>query len=171
MVRTNPPKNNKPKTTRKKKNSGNGLHEVEITELSPKQKKFADHYIKTGNATEAYRVAGYAGKTKNSEYVGAHQVLSNNKVRAYIERRNAELSKERIADIKEVKEFWTNVLRSQDVKMQDRLKASEFIAKTNAAFIERTEHTGKGGGPIEVSSPREQIDSRIARIASRVREE
>ncbi|MGK5506724.1 terminase small subunit [Brevibacillus formosus] len=35
--------------------------------LTPKQQKFADYYIETGNATEAYRRAGYTGKGNVAE--------------------------------------------------------------------------------------------------------
>jgi len=165
MMRTNSPGNN----GHTKKNNGNNGHALGAG-LTPRQKKFADHYIEMGSAIDAYYKAGYKGKNDNVAYVTAHQLLRNPKIQEYTQERNAQLSKERVADIEEVKEFWTNVVRNPETKMQDRLKASEFIAKTNGAFIEKMEHTGKDGGPIEVSSPREQIHSRIASIASRIRE-
>jgi len=165
MIRTTPSGNN---GHTKKNNDGNG--NVEGNGLTPRQKKFVDYYIEMGSAIDAYYKAGYKGKNDNVAYVTAHQLLRNPKVQEYTQERNAQLSKERVADIEEVKEFWTRVVRDPETKMQDRLKASEFIAKTNGAFIEKMEHTGKGGGPIEVGSAREHVESRIAGIAARIRE-
>ena len=57
-----------------------------------------------------------------------------------IEERNKQLDKTTIADMQEIKEFWTKICREEkDVDIKDRLKASEYIAKTNAAFIDRQE--------------------------------
>ena len=168
MIRTTPSGNN---VHTKKNNNGNGNVDIEGNGLTPRQKKFVDYYIEMGSAIDAYYKAGYKGKNDNVAYVTAYQLLRNTKIQKYVQERNAQLSKERVADIEEVKEFWTNVVRDPETKMQDRLKASEFIAKTNGAFIDKMEHTGKDGGPIEVNSPREQIASRIAGIASRTQEE
>ncbi len=165
MIRMNPSGKNG-----KNNNGSNGQVHTLGADLTPRQRKFADYYIETGSSIDAYFRAGYKARG-NSAYVTAHQLLRNPKIQQYVQERNAQLSKERVADIEEVKEFWTNVVRDPESKMQDRLKASEFIAKTNGAFIDKMEHTGKDGGPIEVNSPREQIASRIAGIASRIQEE
>lgn len=109
--------------------------------LTPNQKKFADEYIKTGNAKQSYINAGYKARGNRAE-AAASRLLRNVKVRDYIRQRNKELDKDTIADMTEVKEFWTNVLRNKAADPKDRLKASELIAKTNGAFLERVEHSG-----------------------------
>ena len=48
----------------------------------------------------------------------------------YLKERNKELESQKIADMREVKEFWTNTLRDEENEIKDRLKASEYIAKT-----------------------------------------
>lgn len=101
--------------------------------LTPKQKKFADNYIKTGNAEEAARKAGYNARGNTTK------LLQNTTILEYIKERNKSLESDRIADMTEVKEFWTNILRNNNVEPKDRLKASEYIAKTNAAFIDKVE--------------------------------
>lgn len=107
--------------------------------LSQKQKAFADYYIQSGNATEAAIKAGYSKKT--AKEIGCENLTKPNIV-SYIESQNKIIESDRIADMKEVKEFWTNVLRNRGIDLKDRLKASEFIAKTNAAFIEKIEASG-----------------------------
>lgn len=114
--------------------------------LTLKQQKFVDYYIKTGNATDAAIKAGYSEKTAA---ITGHENLRKPNVKQAIDARNKQLEDERIADIKEIKSFWTTVLRGDgngenewyDVK--DRIKASELLAKTTGAFIEKVEHSGE----------------------------
>lgn len=107
------------------------------TELTQKQMKFADLYITTGNATQSYIDAGYKAKERRHAEVNSNILLRNHKVQDYIKERNAESKNDRIADMKEIKELWTDILRDKNQNPKHRLKASEYIAKTNAAFIEK----------------------------------
>ena len=107
--------------------------------LTPKQKLFCDYYIETGNATEAALKAGYSSKTARS--IGAEN-LTKPYIKEAIKIRNKEIESKRIANMKEVKEFWTALLRNTAVEPRDRLKASEYIAKTNGAFLDKVEHSG-----------------------------
>jgi phage terminase small subunit len=104
--------------------------------LTEKQKRFADYYIETGNATESAIRAGYSQNTATET---GYENLRKPHIKEYIEERNKALESHRIADMTEVKEFWTNLLRDVQADAKDRLKASEYIAKTNAAFIEKRE--------------------------------
>ncbi len=107
--------------------------------LNARQKAFCEYYVASGNATESAVKAGYSEK-----YAGQNsdKLLKNTNIQIYIEELNKKVKDKRIADITEVKEFWTDVLRNNDAKMQDRLKASEYIAKTNGAFLEKLEVKG-----------------------------
>ncbi|WP_088090656.1 hypothetical protein [Bacillus sp. OV166] len=58
---------------------------------------------------------------------------------------------ELIADITETKRYWTEIMRDGNADMKDRLKASEFIAKTNGAFVEKKELQGGFNSKIEFS--------------------
>jgi phage terminase small subunit len=109
--------------------------------ITEQQKKFADIYLATGNAKQSYIDAGYKARDNAAE-ANASRLLRNAKVIEYIEIRNKQLESPRIADMTEVKEFWSSMLRNELIEPKDRLKASEYIAKTNAAFIDRTEHSG-----------------------------
>jgi len=110
--------------------------------LSEQQKKFADYFIESGNATEAYRRAGYKSKGAAAE-ANASRLIRNDKVQEYIAKRNKQLESDRVASMEEVKQFWTNTMRDNEAEIKDRLKASEYIAKTNAAFIEKQQITGE----------------------------
>nr|WP_246869696.1 terminase small subunit [Priestia megaterium] len=94
--------------------------------------------------------AGY-GAEGNAAEVNASRLLRNAKVFEYIRERNAQLDVEFIADITETKRFWTEIMRDASADMKDRLKASEYIAKTNGAFIEKKELQGAFNNKIEFS--------------------
>lgn len=101
--------------------------------LTPKQKAFADEYLKCGNATEAAKKAGYSEKT--AKEIGA-QNLSKLNVLAYIEERQKQIDNSRIADVKEVLEFYSSVLRGEvkdqfdmDAALSDRLAAGRELMK------------------------------------------
>lgn len=113
--------------------------------LTIKQKAFADRYIKTGNATQSYIDAGYSVGSRNTAEVNGHRLLRNAKVQAYLDDVNEKIDSERIANMKEVKEFWTNTIRDKDLDLRHRLRASEYVAKTNGAFIDRVEQSGSLG--------------------------
>lgn len=115
--------------------------------LTEKQKRFADYYIKTGNATEAYKKAGYAVKSEGSAKSAASRLLTNVNLKAYIEERLKEIDSKRIMSAKEALELLTSIARGEtreevivsfeggyerlekppDIK--DRIKAVESLLK------------------------------------------
>jgi len=115
--------------------------------LSVKQKKFADEYIKTGNATQSY-LGVYQCKLKTAE-ANSSALLSNTKVRKYIDEMNIALTRATIADMTEVKEYWSNILRNDKDGVKGGLKASEYIAKSNAAFIDKIEQNVNINNPFK----------------------
>ncbi|MFY0760200.1 terminase small subunit [Metabacillus dongyingensis] len=105
--------------------------------LTEKQQKFVDYYLASGNAEDAAKKAGYNARGNTTK------LLQNTTIQNAIKERNEQIENNRIADMKEVKEFWSNTLRDNQADLKDRLKASEYIAKTNAAFIEKKEISGE----------------------------
>lgn len=109
---------------------------MENRELTEKQRKFCDYYIETGNATESAKRAGYSERTARA--IGCENLMKPNIAR-YIEKMNTRLASERIADMTEVKEYWTATMRNVEEETKERTKVSELIARTNGAFIDRVE--------------------------------
>lgn len=110
--------------------------------LTPKQQAFADMYVTTGNATESYMKAYKCKNIKTAE-ANSSRTLRIAKVKKYIEEKNKHIQSDRIADMTEVKEYWSNTMRDKENDHKDRLKASELIAKTNGAFLDKVEVTEK----------------------------
>ncbi len=79
-----------------------------MKKLTPKQKAFADEYIKSGNAYQSAIKAGYADKYANNNI---SKLLGNVGIKAYIDAKMAEIESRKIADAREVLEFYTSVMR------------------------------------------------------------
>ena len=78
--------------------------------LTHKQRLFADEYLKCGNATEAALKAGYSKKTARS--IGSEN-LAKPDIKSYIAEKRQEIESHKIADAKEVMEFYSAVLRGE----------------------------------------------------------
>lgn len=113
---------------RMKKRKGGGQ-----MKLTPKQKTFADEYLICGNATEAAKRAGYKEKTA---YAMGAENLRKPQIAAYIEEQRKEVDSARIANIKEVLEFYSAVMRGEvkdqfdiDPSLSDRISAGKELMK------------------------------------------
>lgn len=118
--------------------------------LTEKQKRFADEYIISGNATQAAIKAGYSKKTANRI---ATENLSKLVIKNYIDERLAKLESKRIANAQEVLEYLTGVMRGDEKEevmtedgvsyrepsVKDKLKAAELLGKRHALFTEKQE--------------------------------
>lgn len=115
--------------------------------LNERQRRFADEYIVSGNIEQSALMAGYS---KTYARGRSHELLANVGIKKYLDKRNEAIESEKIADMKEIKEFWTSLLRDDGTDVKDRLKASEYMAKTRGAFIDKQETTLNGGLGIKV---------------------
>lgn len=84
-------------------------------QLTEKQKAFADKYIETGNATEAYKSAystkRMSGKSVNTE---AKRTLRKPPVKDYVDKRMKELEDDKIPKQKEILMFLGGVMRGTE---------------------------------------------------------
>lgn len=78
--------------------------------LTEKQKRFADEYIKSGNAKDAAIKAGYSEKTAK---VAGYENLTKPYLKNYIDERMKVIEDNRIMTAKEAVEFLTKVVRGQ----------------------------------------------------------
>lgn len=83
--------------------------------LTVKQKKFADEYIKTGNATESYKKAGYKvdKMTDNALWKEASNTLRNPRVKAYIDSAMKKIEDSKIMGAKEALEQLSKIARGE----------------------------------------------------------
>lgn len=126
-----------------------------MVKLTLKQKKFADEYIISGNATESAIKAGYSSKYANTN---VSKLLQNTTIKSYIDERLAQLESEKIADQQEVLKYLSAVMRGEmteqtlksigesgqviteiDVGAKDRIKAAELLGKRYRLWTDKSE--------------------------------
>ena len=115
-----------------------------MSELRGKQRKFADNYIKSGNATEAYVNAGYKVRSNETARANASRLLTNANVKAYIEKRLKQLESAKLATAQETLEYLTSVMRGEqtetvvtakglyknvEISAKDRISAAKELLK------------------------------------------
>jgi phage terminase small subunit len=124
-----------------------------VNTLTPRQQKFCDEYLISGNATEAAIKAGYSRKT--AKQTGSEN-LAKPDLRAYIDEQLAKIHSAKIADAEEVMKYLTSVMRGEhteqvlklvgegvqtvtdiDVSAKERLKAAELIGKRYGLFTDK----------------------------------
>lgn len=123
--------------------------------LTAKQRRFVQEYLIDLNATQAAIRAGYS---KNSARQVGTENLSKPSIKQAIEERLKQIDEEKTADAKEIREFWTRVMRGEEkdtvlrydneghqveaeinVSMKDRIRASELMGKSFAMFTDKVD--------------------------------
>lgn len=128
---------------------------------NPKWEAFCLHYAKTGNASEAYKLAGYKTDNARSIYSNCNRLLKNDDIKGRIQELLEEMASEKIADIREIHEMLTAILRGEttdDVVVTEgcgdgvseakivqvrtnnamRIKAATELAKMKGAYDSKT---------------------------------
>lgn len=101
--------------------------------LNKRQIDFVQEYMKTNNVRQSAIKAGYSPKTAS---VQGSRLLTNVKVSAYIQAITERLESDKIADIQEVMEYLTSVMRGEkkdqfdlDPALSERTKAASELAR------------------------------------------
>lgn len=136
--------------------------EKRVMEVTEKQKRFADEYLIGLNGTRAYKAAYPSVKSDNTAAAAAARMLRNVNVREYLDQRLEQLHSERTADIQEILEFLTAVMRgdekeekmaanalgemeSYSVRNQgNQIKAAELLGKRFGLFTDKVNLSGGG---------------------------
>lgn len=128
--------------------------------MTPKQKKFCEYYLQSGNAADAARKAGYS--EKRADAIG-YENLRKPEISAYIAERTTKHEKELVANADEVLRFYSAVMRGTekdqfglDASLTDRIAAAKELMKRyskadddNGKALEKLDNIlGKIGGVI-----------------------
>lgn len=119
--------------------------------LNQRQIRFVQEYMKTNSVRQSAVVAGYSSKTAQAQ---GSRLLSNVNVQAYIEAINERLDSDKIADIQEVMEYLTSVMRGE--------KKDQF--DLDAALSERTKAASELARRLDVKAKNVQIDCALTII-------
>lgn len=130
-----------------------------MTKLTKQQHLFVEAF--DGDPQKAALLAGYPGDSHRLKQTGEKLLANPAIIEAIRERSRYETQTKRlIADRQERQQFWTQIMRNEDphakpeldnngvtkppgnIPLTTRLKASEYLGKSEADFLERIEHTG-----------------------------
>ena len=134
-----------------------------MPKLTEKQKRFCEEYLIDLNATQAAIRAGYSEKTA---YTIGQKLTKKDEAKAYIDEMIESIRNERTANVQEVVEYLTSVMRgesqSEEIVLKgvgkgsqkiervqkkpsekDKLKAAELLGKRFGMFKERVELDGE----------------------------
>lgn len=102
-------------------------------QLTQRQIRFVQDFMKSNNVTQAAIRSGYSKKTAS---VQGSRLLTNVKVAEYVDAINERLESDKIADIQEVMEYLTSVMRGEakdqfdlDASLSERTRAASELAK------------------------------------------
>ena len=112
--------------------------------MTAKQKKFADNYIKTGNATESAKQAGYS--ESSARFIGSENLTKPN-IKKYIDKKMKELEDKKIAKAEEVLKYLTSLMRGEEVEEEivlEMLGGGESKAKKVHKKVSHTDRIRAG---------------------------
>ncbi|EJD8540512.1 terminase small subunit [Staphylococcus pseudintermedius] len=128
--------------------------------LSIKQQRFADEYIQSGNATQAYIKAGYS---KNKANTNATKLLQNTTIKQYVKKRIEQAQEESLMSITEALALSASIARGEPQKaytkrydhlsdevdkevtytitpnVEERQRSIDHILKVHGAYIDKKE--------------------------------
>ncbi|MEY4839015.1 MAG: hypothetical protein RLZZ475_2874 [Pseudomonadota bacterium] len=124
--------------------------------LTPKQEAFAQAYIETGNASEAYRRAYDAGQMKDATVNRkAKELMDNGKITARLDELRAALVERHQATMDDI----ATMLR-EDREFARKcetpaaaVSATMGLAKLYGYLRDKVEHTGKDGKELPAATP------------------
>lgn len=128
---------------------------------NPKWEAFCLHYAKTGNASEAYKIAGYKTSNERSIYSNCNRLLKNDYIKKRLAELAAEMASEKIAGIREVQERLTKILRgetTEDVVVTENI--GDFTSEAKVIQIRTpTKEIIKAG--VELAKMQGGYDSKL----------
>lgn len=121
-----------------------------MANLTPKQQRFVEEYLIDLNATQAYIRAGFSEKLANTN---AAKLLQNTTIAKAIEDARKEVSEKAQVTVEMVVQGLLNEAKdlSEGSTQSARVSAWAHLGKHLGMFKDKIEHTGKDGGPIDLS--------------------
>ncbi len=116
--------------------------------MERKQAKFCLEFLRTGNATEAYKAAGYTPRSDAVAAVCASQLLRKPNIQEYLAKLRKDLDKEIVADIFERRVKLTAILRNPDNSTSDTIKAIDTLKRMDGIYVSKNELRGANGEPV-----------------------
>jgi len=102
--------------------------------LTPRQKRFAEFYVGSGNAKQSALKAGYRESLALTQSISLTQ---NKNIQEYIILLTSEQYNNRILNAKELKSILCRFIVNENEKMSDRIKAIETLNRMTGLYLEK----------------------------------
>ena len=122
--------------------------------MTARQKRFCEEFVKTGNATQSAKDAGYSEKTA---YSTGQRMLKNVELQSYIQSLQSEIRNKNILDATQMQEVLTSIIlkeseeevivvegcgdgiseavtKTKTASNQDRIRAIQLLARMQGAL-------------------------------------
>lgn len=105
--------------------------------MTAKQRKFAEYYAESGNATQSAVKAGYS---KKFAHTNASKLLNVEEVKAYVQELTEKGQRERIMSALERQALLSDIARDSYEGMPSRLRAIDLLNKMTGVYIAQDEN-------------------------------
>lgn len=99
--------------------------------LNVRQKRFAEYYAQSGNASDSARKAGYSAKYINSD---VQKLLQNTAISDYIKELTEKAKDERIMTARDRQVLLSDIARSEVNEVADRIRAVDTLNKMTGEY-------------------------------------
>ena len=107
-----------------------------MAELNIRQKKFAEYYAQSGNASESARKAGYS---KTYAEHRTDEMLKNVEITKYISKLTEKMQDDRILSAKDRQAILSNIATDGENGLTDRIKAIDTLNKMTGEYLNKIE--------------------------------
>jgi len=117
-----------------------------VIAVNRKQEIFCEEFVKSGNAAEAYKLAGYKASSAKSAANSASRLLENVGICSRISELREKAEDEKIIDAKQRRIMLSEIAKSG--KAIVAIKAIDTLNKMDGLYINKTQLSGADGGPL-----------------------
>lgn len=110
--------------------------------MNERQKKFCYEYAKLGNATAAYKAAGYKYNSDESARANAARLITNDNIQGFLSELSEQTRNNQIADVEECKRILTEIARNITLPAKERIAAINILLKSQGAFAQNVNLSG-----------------------------
>ena len=115
----------------------NGSRCLQFGDLTPKEIRFCEEYVKDFNAAAAIRRCRF-GEDESSKQLG-YKYLKKENVKEYIKNLMNKMTEQSQTTVDDLMTFWTQVMLDPNESTNNRLKASDYLGKALGAFTVKVE--------------------------------
>ena len=114
-----------------------GARNTRFGEMTPREIRFCEEYVKDFNAAAAMRRCGF-GEDASAKQTG-YKYLKKQVVKDYIQKLMGRMSERCETTVDDLMIFWTEVMNNPSESTSNRLKASDYLGKALGAFTVKVE--------------------------------